>query len=603
MESPKFSICIIARNEENTLPRMVESLAEFQKQGGEILVLDTGSTDKTAKIAKDLGCIVHEVGNKFLKTIDNKLAKQINEKFIVGTEQNIVESGDTLFDYSSARNYIADFASNDVIATPDADEIYTRLDLGKLNEAIMSNVDQLEYNFVFSHDQFGGEAIKFLHSKFYNRKKMHWVGIVHEVLQGDGKRQFFDENVIKLEHWQNPETNRNGYLKGLALDCYLNPDNDRNSHYFARELLWANRSKSAIQEFTRHINMNRWPAERGQSMIFIGEAYGKLNEPEKQVEWFNKAFYIDNTRRESLIKLARFYQYNNNPLSAACYASAALEIPWNNYYGNDMTDYTVAPHEILYWAKGWMGDTESAQGHLDICLSYQPTNSQYLRDYQYYNKLPTVSFVIPTLDRPGGLQRCVDSIKSLNYPQNLIDIKIIDGDGTVPRKVKLGVRHTTGEWICYAANDVEFTPDSLILAILEDKKLVAFNTGKLYPDEGNACEHFIIKRDFINDIDGEIFDTEFNHIGVDNLLWAKAKILGEAVRCEDAIVKHYHFTQGAEMDAVYKKGWEHMDKDRELLNKKLKQLNDPKKDYIDMAGKFDARMDSKMFGDAHRGWV
>src|SRR6267142_1639782 len=70
------------------------------------------------------------------------------------------------------------------------------------------------------------------------------------------------ESQIKLEHWQNQETNRSGYLTGLALDCFLNPDNDRNSHYFARDLMWSGRYRSAIREFDRHIAMNKWEAER-----------------------------------------------------------------------------------------------------------------------------------------------------------------------------------------------------------------------------------------------------------------------------------------------------------------------------------------------------
>lgn len=46
------------------------------------------------------------------------------------------------------------------------------------------------------------------------------------------------EEIFKLEHWQNPETNRGGYLKGLAVDCFQHQEKDRNSHYFSREMFW-----------------------------------------------------------------------------------------------------------------------------------------------------------------------------------------------------------------------------------------------------------------------------------------------------------------------------------------------------------------------------
>ena len=55
MNKPKFSVALIARNEAVTLPRLIGSLKEFQDQGGDIWVLDTGSTDNTVEVARDLG--------------------------------------------------------------------------------------------------------------------------------------------------------------------------------------------------------------------------------------------------------------------------------------------------------------------------------------------------------------------------------------------------------------------------------------------------------------------------------------------------------------------------------------------------------------------
>ena len=152
----------------------------------------------------------------------------------------------------------------------------------------------------------------------------------------------------------------------------------------------------------------------------------------------------------------------------------------------------------------------------------------------------------------------------------------MDGNTTVPKKVAKGLAQSKGEYVCYAANDTEFTPDSLRNAIETSRKeafaLVAFNTGEVLPDEGNICEHFIIRKDFIEHIDGEIFDTEFHHVGVDNLLWAKCNKMGQAVRDETAVMNHYHFSKGEKMDDVYEKGWKNVDQDRELLKLKLSNI-------------------------------
>jgi len=386
-----FSIVLIVKNEEKTLPKMLDSLKEFRERGGEIVICDTGSKDNTVKIARDYGCVTEEVREKFIKIITKELAQKINRKFSVN-EGDIVKFGDKLFDFASARNYAASLASNDLISNQDADEEYTKLDIDKVCDFINQGYDQFEYNFVFSHDQFGNEAIKFVQSKFYNRRKMQWEGIVHEVLQplvsGEIKRLFLDESIIKLEHWQNPTTSRGAYLKGLAVDCFQNPNKDRQSHYFARELLWCGKPKSAIKEFEHHIAMNRWKAEMAQSMIFIGDANGQLNQGDKQIEWYHKAFVLDSSRRESLIRLAHFFRARNEPQKVACYIAAAMEIPWVPFYANYRNHYTNEPHELMYWARGWLGDIEGAKYHILKALEYQPYNRIYLEHTKYYFEYP-----------------------------------------------------------------------------------------------------------------------------------------------------------------------------------------------------------------------
>lgn len=574
-----FSVVLIAKNEEITLPRLLGSLTDFQNKGGKILLLDTGSTDNTVNVAQSYGVEVHEVGDRFLLTINN--ADEINSKFVEKREDTVVENGDRLFDYSSARNYIAELAPTDFIFTPDCDEEFTKFDVDKIEELVASGVEQLEYNFVFSHDEYGNEAIKFMHSKAYDRRKLKWVGVIHEVLQGDAKRQFVDEDVIKLEHFQQPDERRTSYLKGLALDCFLNPNNERNSHYLGRELLWTKRPKSAIKELKRCISMHWWAAEKSASATFIGDAYGQLNKPELQAEWYNKAIYYDGSLREPFLRLARFYQHQNNPQLTACYVAAASELPWTPFYANNMAHYSYEPHEIMYWAKGWTGDINRAREELNKALEYKPFESSYLRDYRYYNNLPTVSFVLPHLGnteaRTKGLEKCLESIKALNYPQELIDIQVLDGEGTVPEKVKKMVDSSHGEYICYAANDMVFEPNSLILCILDSinnrKGLVAFESG-VRNDEGYINEHFIIRRDLLPKIDGEVFDTEFTHVGVDDLLWKKCEKLGEAMIGRGRI-DHHHFSRigsGVIADEVIQKGYRNTEKDRALLKKKLEIL-------------------------------
>jgi glycosyltransferase involved in cell wall biosynthesis len=192
---------------------------------------------------------------------------------------------------------------------------------------------------------------------------------------------------------------------------------------------------------------------------------------------------------------------------------------------------------------------------------------------------PLISIIVPQLGRPEGLQRLLDSIKRSVYPQDRIEILIEEGNDTVPNKVANALKRATGEYIVYAANDMEFEPHSLFEAIQDsamfNKALVVFDTG-VRNAEGYICEHFMIRKDFIDNIGGQIFDTDFHHVGVDDLLWKKCDKLGQAI-ISRARVNHYHFSRigsGIQPDAIIHKGWANAEKDRELLKIKLKQLEE-----------------------------
>ena len=584
MNKPKFSIVLIARNEENHIPKMMSSLKEFQERGGEVCLLDTGSTDNSVEVAKSLGCKVEEVGDKFRIQIDQELADKINNKFVVDGESQVVKAGDSLFDFASARNYSVSFASNDMISTMDCDEVFTKLDIDKINQLIDEGYEQFEYNFVFNHDELGNPIIKFRQSKFYNRTKVQWVGIIHEVLQGPANHIYVDENIIKLEHFQNEKTNRTGYLKGLAVDCFNNPNNDRNSHYFAREMMYYGKWKSAIKEFENHISMGKWGTEAAQSMLYIGDCYRSLGDIDKMLLWWTKSFDKE-ARREPLMRLAEYYFSKGMYPQVIAYCEAALTVTELPFYSNHQPYYENVPHELLYTAYWWTGKKDKSEDHWKKALAFCPTNPKYISDAQFYKKEevleksePFISFIIPNLGREEGLKRCVDSIKALNYPQHKIEI-IIKEDSYenrigVPKLVKQGVEESVGEWKVFAASDTEFTPDSITEALKEGENgYVAFNTGIVSDDEGNINEHFMIRKDIIEKI-GEVFDTDFYHLGADNLLWAKMKKLGIAKRADKAIVNHYHWskTETKEMDQTYQLGWSHIEEDRELLAKKLKDL-------------------------------
>ena len=543
---------------------MVASLEEFRARGGEVILVDTGSSDGTPDIAESIGCKVHRAGERFLTVLSDKQAKAINTQFVKGDDAAVVSEGDRIFDYSSARNFAASLAKNDVVAMPDCDEVYTTLDIDAINKNIEGGVEQLEYDFVYAHDDQGREAVKFRHCKFYDRRRLHWVGIIHEILAGSAVRKYFDPSVIKLEHWQQPNENRGRYLSGLALDCFSNPSNDRNSHYLAREMMYKGQFRSAIAEFNRHVTLRGWVSERAQSFIFMGDCHTYLGEKEQAIINYQKAINLDGGRREAWMKLAELYWKANDNQRAASYASAALSIPWSDFYANRMSHYREEPHNILYPCLWWLGDRQKSFEHWKLAEQFAPENKKIRSDSKFYLDLlnPKVSVVIPTLCRPKAVQALEQSVQKLAKWDNLeiiVQQDSLDDRQGAPKTLKSGVDRATGDFILFIGDDCRptegFVRNALEFAYSNFRDgcgLVGLNDGIW---KGEIATHWLGSRDLLLLLDGECFHTGYNHVGCDNELTARCKKAGKYVWCENAKIEHDH---------PIKIGWDSLDESHRL---------------------------------------
>jgi hypothetical protein len=383
------------RNEIRGLPRLLDSLQAFMDRGGEVVLCDTGSTDGSAEYARSRGCRVEEVGDRFRIHLTDTQVEYINYKYVVDGDKPIVHSGASLFHFAKARNYVESLAKNDWVLSPDGDEVVTKLDIDIIDGVIATKYPTLiSYEFVYSHDDFGNPFIAFNQSKFGDRSKVEWRGVVHECLfpkTGKGGKAPVtapvSADVLKVEHYRNMTQNRSGYLIGLAYAALYESaaeSPDRTSHYLAREMMYEGRYKSAIAEFQRHIEMNCWEAERGQSAVYIGECYASLQRPDNAVEWYHKAYDIHSNRREPFIRLAEHYYRLGDHQRTAAYAEAALAIKGDGFYSNQRQHYTDRPHELLYWAYWWMGDKARSKENFQKALAYNPKNPKYVAEAKLY---------------------------------------------------------------------------------------------------------------------------------------------------------------------------------------------------------------------------
>lgn len=162
-----ISACMIVKNEEELLPNCLESIRSWVD---EIIIVDTGSTDKTVEIAESYGAkIYHQEWTK---------------------------------DFSFHRNYSISKATSDWIFIIDADEEFVIEDLPALRQAAAQDDYHLISFNVFNYNKETGQNSSFLHSvrMFRRESEYRYDGIVHNQLMFDPTEQILRLG-ISIRHY------------------------------------------------------------------------------------------------------------------------------------------------------------------------------------------------------------------------------------------------------------------------------------------------------------------------------------------------------------------------------------------------------------------
>ncbi len=276
MQTDKASVsfCMIVKNEEERLATALESIKSF---ADEIIVVDTGSTDRTVEIAESYGAKVHF---------------HAWEK-----------------DFSKARNQSLSYATKEWIGILDADEEIVQEDLPILRQLL----DQKEHDLVscsvinISED---GSYQSFLPSTRFFRRSIgaYYSGIVHNQLKFDVDRYTVLRGPVRVMHY--------GY--GLS------PEQMKRKIERSRELLLQQLEEDPNNAFA---NMNL-------AQIYRGETPNPSPEQAKKIQ-FHAQRAVDNsdpndkdTRHIHLMalhQLASGYYFQNRLDDARRACERALE--------------------------------------------------------------------------------------------------------------------------------------------------------------------------------------------------------------------------------------------------------------------------------------
>lgn len=149
---PTISLCMIVRNEEKSLGRCLSSVADIVD---EIIIVDTGSTDRTKEISAEYGAAIYD-----FEWID---------------------------DFAAARNYAFAQAASEYILWLDADDVIEEIDRERfktLKAAMTTEYHAVSMVYVLITDENGKSLYSFRRNRLIRRDcGFRWIGAVHEFIE------------------------------------------------------------------------------------------------------------------------------------------------------------------------------------------------------------------------------------------------------------------------------------------------------------------------------------------------------------------------------------------------------------------------------------
>ena len=348
----KIAVYAISKNEENFVKRWVESM----KEADDIYVLDTGSTDNTVSLLRDLG---------------------------VHVEEQVI----TPWRFDIARNLSLNIIPDDVdicICT-DLDEVFEPGWRKKLENIWNKNLTRLRYNYNWSLDENNKPLVNFYIEKIHSRHDYKWTHPVHEVLTyiGENEEVCATTDEITVNHYPDSSKSRSSYLPLLELSVKEDPTDDRNMHYLGREYMYYGKWNECIDTLIRHLNLKKatWKDERCASMRFIARSYQALKRYDEARMWLDKAINEAPYLRDPYIEMALLEYKLSNWDSVIKYCNTALLIKEHGKsYINEIFSWDHTVYDLLSIAHFYLNNIDKAIKYSDEAIKFSPNNERLLNN-------------------------------------------------------------------------------------------------------------------------------------------------------------------------------------------------------------------------------
>lgn len=347
-----ISLCMIVKDEEKSLAKCLDSVKDIVD---EIIIVDTGSTDNTKKIASFYTTKVFDF-------------KWIN-------------------DFSAARNFSFSKASKDYILWLDADDIILQDDKRaflQLKQNINEDVDVVMMNYNVGFDELGNVNLSYFRERLVKRScNFKWKDKIHEYIDIDGK--IISSNIC-VTHKKSQSNN----VRNLKIFKKMKPSrrsfDPRSLYYYAKELYSNKKYDQAISYYRKFLETNKgWIEDYINACLEIAQCYRIKNDRENEFMYLMKTFSYDIPRAETCCQLGYFFKGIDEYSKAIFWFGTALNLEKDeNTWGvirHDCYDYIPSIELCVCYYK--LGNEEEAIKYNKLAQQFKPDDEtvQYNNEF------------------------------------------------------------------------------------------------------------------------------------------------------------------------------------------------------------------------------
>lgn len=297
MKPVTISVCMMVRNEEQVLLRALKSTVGL---ADEIVVIDTGSTDDTPRIALGFGARVIENGDRRHK--------------------------------AQCRNQAQDAATGDFVVILDADEIISD------PTGFRAFLETTDAQAVYIRETFmegDVQTLSFAQMRVWRRGVYEYRYRAHEVplpVSGYWNDIVYTEFVFEHRPPGGRTWKRNHMLMLLLMDVEENPGAARPLYYLSRELMYLGAWQACIETTFEYLAVETTNHDKPDAFGNLAICYTSLGQKQMAPEWLLKAMALQPECRTWPGRLAEYYHSEGSHQLAAEYLQIALALPKKGGY-------------------------------------------------------------------------------------------------------------------------------------------------------------------------------------------------------------------------------------------------------------------------------